>query len=416
MRRGFLQFVGVVLFLCLAGAPLHAQEATVMNNEGVDAFNRGDFSRAVMLLEEALALDYSNTAIRRNLCNAYQKKAELLAAEREFTLATQILRKAVKVDAENASPFMQMGAYYLSQDKVADAIDALEEAIGLAPGNLMAHELLGQAYYEDNDLYSARVQCDYVLAVDPERPGLASRYEKAFREESVEQEFNRWKANHFIINYPKDTPARLRGAITTILERAYLDVGRALGGTYPPSPVQVVLYSFEQFGEATRMQGHIGAVYDGKIRSPLTDTDGEWIAEDELKRRLVHEYVHVVARQIAGDRLPWWLNEGLAETLSKSLVSRDIDQLKAIYNEDKALPLASMESAQMEHRSADDLRRAYLQAHATVDLLWNRYGRNKMLVFLRSLARGEESESAFKSIYRRNYETCQNEVAALYLY
>ncbi|NLN91821.1 MAG: tetratricopeptide repeat protein [Candidatus Hydrogenedens sp.] len=404
------------LFLCLAPLPLQAQEATRMNNEGVEAFNQGEYSRAITLLEEAHALDQSSEAIRRNLCNAYQKKAELLAGDREFNLAVQILRKATKVDPKNISPLVQMGSYYLSQDRVSDAIDALENAIAITPGNLNAHELLGQAYYEDNDLYSARVQWDYVLALEPDRAGLQKRYDKAFREESVEQEFNRWKANHFTISYPRECPARLRSAITSILERAYLDVGRALGGSYPPSPVQVVLYTFEQFSEATRMEGHVGAVYDGKIRSPLTDADGEWIAEEELKRRLVHEYVHVIVRQIVGDKIPWWLNEGLAETLSKSLNAREIEQLRSIYEGDVALSLAAMESTQMEQRGPDELRRAYLQAHATVDMLWNRYGRNKMLAFMRGLSRGDSPEEVFQSVYRRNYAACEAEVAARYLY
>lgn len=404
------------IFLCFLTAPLYGQEATRMNNEGVEAFNQGEYNRAISLLEEAHGLDQRSEAIRRNLCNAYQKKAELLAGEREFTLAVQILKKATRVDPENISPLVQMGSYYLSQDRVADAIDVLESAIAITPGNLNAHELLGQAYYEDNDLYSARIQWDYVLALEPDRPGLQKRYEKAFREESVEQEFNRWKANHFTISYPKETSAQLRSAITSILERAYLDVGRALGGTYPPSPVQVVLYTFEQFTEATRMQGHVGAVYDGKIRSPLTDAEGEWIAEEELKRRLVHEYVHVVVRQIVGDKIPWWLNEGLAETLSKTLNAREVEQLRSMYEGEVSLPLAAMESAQMEQRGPDELRRAYLQAHATVDMLWNRYGRNKMLSFMRGLSKGDSPESVFQSIYRRNYAACEAEVAAQYLY
>ena len=75
-----------------------------------------------------------------------------------------------------------------------------------------------------------------------------------------------------------------------------------------------------------------------------------------------------------------------------------------------------MESTQMEQRGPDELRRAYLQAHATVDMLWNRYGRNKMLAFMRGLSRGDSPEEVFQSVYRRNYAACEAEVAARYLY
>ncbi len=318
------------------------------------------------------------------------------------------------MDPQNASPFIQLGSYYLRIDDLNAAIQRLETAIQLKPGDLDAHELLGHAYYRDNDLFSARAQWDYVLEIEPKRKNLAALYEKAFREESVEYDFNRWKSRHFRISYPQEVPNSLRANVFSILDRAYIDIGRQMGGVFPPPPIHVILYLADQFSEATQLEGHIGAVYDGKIRSPLTDFEGAWLPEDELRRRLTHEYVHVVARHIAGDNVPWWLNEGLAETLSRSLRDGDVNRLREMYAEGAAFTLYELEDNQINKQPPTTLRLAYLQSHATVELLWNRFGRAKMMAFLNALGSGMRYEEAFQTTYRRTFAILERDVAAMY--
>ena len=292
MRRppSFPSFLAVtaalVLVFCL---PAASQSAVDLNNAGTESYNRGDFLRASTLLETALDLAPENPVVRRNLCNARQSLADQHAKQGDVRTAVRLAESAIQADPDNASPLIQTGAYYLRLDDVGKAIDRLEKAIVTRPGDLDAHDLLGQAYYRDNDLSSARAQWDYVLEMDPARPSLRERYDKAFREEAVESDFNKWKSRHFRVSYPDDIPDRLRGRVVSILDKAYVDVGRALGGVFPPPPIQAILYTAGQFAEATQLGGHVGAVYDGKIRAPMTDPTGNWLPDEELRRRLVHE-------------------------------------------------------------------------------------------------------------------------------
>jgi Tfp pilus assembly protein PilF len=389
-------------------------QALELNNEGVKAFNAGDFDQAIQLLEKACSLAPDSTIVQRNLCNACQSKANEFGLRQEYRSAIPYLDRALRVDPSNASPRIQLGSYYLNLGDVNTAIVHLEEAIRLTPGELNAHELLGQAYYMDNDLSSARAQWDYVLEMEPNRPGLQERYDKAFREESVEYDFNKWKSRHFRISYPPNVPVAVRRNVSSILDRAYIDIGRIFGGIYPTPPIYVILYTAEQFSEATRLDEHIGAVYDGKIRSPLTDTKGVWLPEDELNRRLVHEYVHVVVRFIANEHVPWWLNEGLAETLSSTLNEADIQQLRDIYGTGKHFALSRLEGSEARSLDADSLRVAYLQSHATVEFLWKRFGRIKMMTFLRAMSSGMNTEEAFHSAYHRKYSSLDWDIAGLY--
>jgi len=414
-KRMWLPGAGMLL-LVLAGTRLQAQEARPLeyNNKGVEAFNAGEYSQAISLLEQAYTLSPESEVVRRNLCNSYQGIANTHGLKKEFRKAVPYLERAVDIDPENASPRTQLGSYYLNLGDVSAGIRQIEEAIRIKPGDLNAHEMLGQAYYMDNDLASARIQWDYVLEMDPDRHELRKRYEKAFREESVEYDFNRWKSSHFSITYPPGVLPAVRSTVASVLDRAYIDIGRTLGGIYPPQPIYVVLYTAEQFTEATRLEGHIGAVYDGKIRSPLTDGNGAWLSQEELRRRLVHEYVHVAVRSIAGDKLPWWLNEGLAEALSRTFESDDAARLRELYASGTVYSFSQLSGSQVSSKNPEALRIAYLQSHAAVDILWKRFGRARMMTFLRSLSSGMNTAQAFQSAYRRKLEDFEWDLAAAF--
>lgn len=405
---------GLALAALLIMPALAQEHPATYNNRGVIAYKEGRYADAIGFFEKAHRQAPDSVVVRRNLCNAYQSEANEYALSGEFSRAVRYLEAAIGVDPENASPFIQVGSYYLRTDKLNAAIERLEEAITLRPGDLDAHDLLGQAYYMDNDLSSARAQWDYVLEMAPDRPGLQDRYEKAFREESIEYDFNRWKSRHFRISYPQNVPNSMRAGVFSILDRAYVEIGRKFGGIYPPPPIHVILYTAEQFSEATQLDGHVGAVYDGKIRAPLTDAAGNWLPDQELERRLTHEYVHVVVRHITGANVPWWVNEGLAETMSKSLTTHDIQQLRHYFANTDSFSLRSLEDNQINQLAPEALQRAYLQSHAAVDLLWNRYGRTKMVSFLRTLGNGMGYEEAMQAVYRRNHAIIERDLLGYY--
>jgi Tfp pilus assembly protein PilF len=405
----------VVTLLAVYAFQAFAQgNSAAHNNSGVTAYKAGRYAEAIGFFEKAYQQAPDSAVVRRNLCNAYQSEANEYALRGDFYRAIRYLEAAIGVEPENASPFIQLGSYYLRTDKVDAGIERLEEAITLKPGDLDAHDLLGQAYYMDNDLSSARAQWDYVLEVAPDRPGLQERYEKAFREESVEYDFNRWKSRHFRISYPDDVPNLMRSNVFSILDRAYVEVGRKFGGIYPPPPIHVILYTAEQFTEATKLEGHVGAVYDGKIRAPLTDAEGNWLVEQELERRLTHEYAHVVVRHITGSNVPWWVNEGLAETMSKSLSAQDIERLRAHFTTAEGFSLKALADNQINRLAPPALHLAYIQSHAAVELLWNRYGHTKMLSFLKVLGEGKDFETAMQSVYRRNAAAIEQDLVAYY--
>jgi tetratricopeptide (TPR) repeat protein len=404
-----------ILAILTATTAVAAGTASVeFNNAGVQAYNQGQYDAAIGYFEKARTGDSDQNVVKRNLCNSHQSLANELAKKGDYRGAVHHAESAAVLDPANPSPLVQAGAYYLRLDELNPAIEKLERAITVKPGELTAHEMLGYAYYRDNDLSSARAQWDYVLEMDPKRPELQERYDKAFREQSVENDFSRYKSHHFQVSYPPSIPNSMRAQVIGILDHAYVDIGRQFGGVYPPSPIYVILYDAKQFAEATNTAEYVGALYDGKIRTPLMDADGNWLPIDELRRRLTHEYVHVVVKHITGDEPPWWVNEGLAETLSRTLDSDRIKVLQKLYRQGAPAALKGLETTRIGKLDKDAVGLAYAQAHATVDLLWSRYGKSKMITLLQSVGKGQKLDDALREIYRKTYASIERDVAANY--
>lgn len=404
-----LALILAVVLGAACGAPeAEAQRARDLNAVGVEHYNQFEFADAIEQFQAALQLEPNNETIRGNLSNAYQAYASACAQSGDYASAIVQLERAIQLNPTNPLPLIQIGAYYLHEDRVRDAVFRLEDAIELTPGDTDAHFLLGEAYYRDNDVPSALEQWEWVSAVDPDKDGLSERLESARRELHVEADFDGRTSRHFNITYSRTADARIIRDVLTILEKAYREVGAALGHTYPPTPIQVSLYTSEGFSESTRMNEHVGAIYDGsKIRCPIVDAQGTPLSPEELRRRLYHEYVHVVVRHLSKEGVPWWLNEGLAEALTHDVTDTERRYLRKARQNDALFSLADLTESQLGRLDVDTLYLAYKQAHVTVCFLKDRFGTRRFQQLLQELARGEDPETALRHTFRYTYRTLE---------
>ncbi len=393
--------------VCVAA---QAPGAAELNAEGVKQYEAKDFEGAIELFSKAYNLSPDAPAIRRNLCNAYQAYANELAKASDFESAVKLLSTAIGVEPQNPSPLVQLGSYLLRLDLVSEAIPRLEEALQLDAKNADAYFLLGEAYYRQNDLPAALAQWQFSLELNPNRPGLKERIEKAQRHDSVEANYRKSGSHNFDVSFAPNTRSSDLGRILQTLERARWELGRKLGGAYPPSPIQVIVYTDDDFQNATLLGKHVGGVYDGKIRLPIPGKQGATLSDAELQRVLYHEYVHCILRHIARDNVPWWLNEGLAETLSRPFTPEMAAALRQAQTNKQLQSIGALEDSQLDKLDPVRLERAYIQAHAAARWLWDRFGANVMVRFLGTLAAGTPAEDALTENYRRNYESLDLDV------
>lgn len=401
-----------IALLVLLAAPTagvaEAQRADEFNALAVQYYDEGNWVPAIENFEKAYEFAPENPTVRRNLANALQAYANELASANRIPAAIEQLELAIGADPQNPRPLLQLGAYYIHEGHVSLAILRLEEAIEIDPASVDAHFLLGEAYRKDNDVSSALDQWEWVYEVDPEREGLRERLESSLREEKVEFNFKGRSSRNFNITFNPDTNWAGVQSVLQFLEEAHRTIGRTLGGAYPPTPIQVTLYSAEGFTETTQTGEFVGGLYDGtKIRVPVLDKERKVLEAKELRRRLFHEYVHVVVRHLSKNKVPWWFNEGLAETLSRDLDDSILRILRWAKKQDILFPLEELNESQLDKLDPDSLKMAYHQAHATVAFLKSRYGTKKLTALLRDLADGVEPDIAIRQRYRMTYETLE---------
>jgi hypothetical protein len=184
---------------------------------------------------------------------------------------------------------------------------------------------------------------------------------------------------------------------------------------YPPSPIQVSLYTYEGFFESTQQGEHVGALYDGtKIRCPVIDKSGKQVDLKVLEQRLTHEYVHVVVRHVARQNIPWWYNEGLAETLSGDLSTTEKKLLTLARKRQALFSIADITPLDvLQTFTGEELGVAYAQSHAAVELLKMKYGERRYALMLQHLRKGLDAEEALKQTYRINYRMLESQLNSM---
>lgn len=416
--RTYLPCIAILLLtIAVPARTAVAQQASPAkgyNELGVMAFGEKRYELALENFGKALELEANNPSIRRNLCAVHQAMANDLAEAGKLAEALSRVNLGLDLDPENVSALSQAAAYRLKQGDISGATAQLEQAVALDGANKEARFLLGEAYYQQNKLPEARAQWDEVLKLDPVWPGLQEKLDKLSRENSVEEGFTSFDAGHFQLRYAEALSDVTRDGVLAVLEGAYTSVGEKLGGSFPAEPVQVVLYGGEQFAEATQSAEHVGALYDGKIRAPITSKNGRYLTPQVLTTRLTHEYVHVVLTQLGGGHVPWWLNEGLAEVFSREMDLARKRMLRRAYVGDRTLSLGNLEAQQLDALEPEALALAYAEAHATAEELWRTGGTKKLTVALKRMKDGATAEDAIREAFGLDYATLEATVAAAY--
>lgn len=313
----------------LSPTPEHATPlATCLTLIGIDRAGRRDFSGALDLLDQARDLLPLDPAILETHVRL------LVAADR-------------RVEA-------------------ADILDDQADITARTPSLLI---LRGDISYREGNLNAAIADYRTALELSPGQQGWQEQLRRMEKEIGVERDMEREASVHFSLSFDVALPVRLSDQILDVLEDAHNDLG-IFFNRYPEDTVPVLIYRNEDFARVTNSPDWAGGLYDGKIRIPL---GGMTAMTDELKGLIYHEYSHVLVRLIGGNRVPTWLNEGLARMAEEAFVSHPSPLLQAAAKKGELLPVKLL-SAPWGKLPAPVARLAYEQSHAFVRYLAQEHG------------------------------------------
>ena len=376
-----------------------------LNNEALAHYSRGEYSEAVGLFQKAYERDGRNGAIRSNLATAKGSLAWKQLDGRQYQDALLNFQSAVQLKPDESSFFLGQGLVYYRLNESDRAVEPLKQAIDLDPKKPDAYKIIGDIYYQRNEMEMAAGYYEKALELDPSDPTLRHYLAKVRREEKVENAFQQQASRAFTVRFEGREEQEAARRVLQVLDEAHREIGQTFS-YYPDQPITVILYTNQQFQDATETASWAGGLYDGKIRVPIGGAEKNPTA---LRRTLFHEYMHAVVRAISRKQdVPQWLNEGLAVYFSETPSPRETNLLQQIKLGQSLVPLSRLHGG-FTGMSSTQASIAYAESYSAVKTLVDRYGLYRLRQLLEDIGNRKEFAAAFAEQFMIPYETFQSD-------
>jgi hypothetical protein len=248
--------------------------------------------------------------------------------------------------------------------------------------------LLGQIAYNEGDVALAITTYEKALKYAPHDANLANGLKTWRADVEVHRDFEERRFDRFRVMFQGRADAPLAARATEVLNSAFWEIGRALGG-HPSDAVVVMLYTEQQFRDITQAPEWAGGVYDGRIRIPAA---GAAQSPQLFERVLVHELAHAMIATLAPRGIPAWLHEGLAQHFEGDDPAAARLRLKTA---GRTIPLRNLERS-FTGFGAAEAQVAYDESLVAVDAILQRPGFSWTRLF-RALSENSRTESTFGS-------------------
>jgi len=344
--RLFLALVLAALSVATAVAQTRAQNDLLLH-QGIDALNNGDIDRAAVIFREALG--------------RYPDDPQLL---------------------------LGAGVAASLQGRDEDAIPLLKRSLQIEPRLAPAATLLGELLYRRGDLDEAIKLYERALAGSPPgaAPDVRQRLQQWRAEAALPQNHAAVKDDRFTIMFDGAAQQALATRATRVLGDAFWRIGKTLGA-YPSAPINVVLYTKQQFRDITGAPEWSGGRFDGQIRVPVAGASQNLA---EFDRVLTHELAHAMLNQVAPSNVPAWLNEGLAmhfDGHDAALSERRLASVRLL------VPLSVLQAG-FGRLTTAQATFAYEQSAFATRALLERIGPTGLSTLLQDLGTGQSVEGA----------------------
>jgi len=174
---------------------------------GRTKYNENRFAEAVAAFQRCLKLDPRNLKAEDNLGLSY---AGLGRKEEAAAAYQQAIDWQSGAALKNPGPYIDFGDLLLDENRNEEAVSYLLQAIGVAPRESRAHELLGKAYSRLEQLPKAQSELEEAIGLLPQNASLhcmlAPVYRKQGLADKAKIEFDRCAAlagNHSVPPTPR---------------------------------------------------------------------------------------------------------------------------------------------------------------------------------------------------------------------
>jgi tetratricopeptide (TPR) repeat protein len=198
------------------------------------------------------------------------------------------------------------------------------------------------------------------------------------------------QTQHFVLHHTPSVPVTVLERVGQLLE---LELAR-LTSRFPREPflqTHVNIVTWEEFSSSITGSDHIAGIYDGDITIPFGEVER---FREDVVAVLTHELMHAIVAQRSGDRVPRWLQEGIADHVEL------LERKPNVFQENRDhMPALELLEATMNHSwNAFDVVHAYTHAATFVRYLEEQYGADAVPRIVASFAAGGTTESALRDL------------------
>ena len=302
--------------------------------------------------------------------------------------AASIFKSALARSPRDARLLFGAGVAAHLQGRERDAMSLLQQALQQEPRLTQASAILGEIAYHEGDLDLAIKTYERALAHAPANLGIRNRLEEWRGEAALPQSSHAFKDDRFAIMFDGPVQEKLAARAAGVMSDAFWRIGKALGA-YPSAPINVILYSQQQFHDITGAPEWSGGGFDGQVRMPVR---GAAQNLQEFDRVLTHELTHAMVKSLAPRNVPVWLHEGLAMHFEGRDGLRSGRRLAAAR---LFVPLAALRTSFMGLNAAQAAL-AYEESAFATRALIDRIGPSSVGMLLQDLDGGQTIEEAIE--------------------
>ncbi len=320
-----------------------------------------------------------------------RQRAEFIRFYRRDSNKTELPQVSFSIDLYN-----QAVTYFKKRD-YGLAREVLKDALKQDPKNALAYELLGDMDYIEGDLENAKEHYKNAFRLHS-RPSLKSKLEKILEEVQVLENFTTDQDELFILKYPKTCGRNEIVKLKAILREQYKKLSQDFA-YYFKQPLVIIIYDQEQFEKMTELPHWVSGVYDGNVRIPFCSSR---IKEEDTRAATIHEMVHAFVTGISQGGAPPWVQEGIAVYQDNQIKKREEIVFRAAWKTKTLFPLDQLMNEQEIDFQKDPLLLTlfYEESYEFVAYLVRRFGWVKLKELLTAFSQGKNSDEAIQAVFQ----------------
>ncbi len=284
-----------------------------------------------------------------------------------------------------------------------EALPYLEDIIGSGIVSPDVYYVLGELYYADNKLQKAIENWEISHQQTP-RDSILKKITKAKKELKVDERLSDKISCNFVLKYDQNDAYSSELVLHSLINE-YNTLAYEFGW-YKSSEFTVILYSNEDFTDILNVPSWAAAIYDGKIRIPF---QYETLNIDELENIIRHELTHALIHRMAGNSVPAWLHEGIAQYKDGVDDSAAREVLRNAVATNSLIPFSSLKAGFVSFKEDKiKVKIAYAESFGFIEYLINNYGFHTIINMLNNFNTYSSLDELFISIYRIDLSQLEN--------